>query len=151
MKKVIVFLIIFTTFFSCKKDKLEGGKEILIGKWKWVYSTRSVRDNCDNPPVITILTPMSEGIDYSIDFKERGCVTFYKNQKKIEKYRIVFTGWHPDLYIPGEHYFGIYLNNKSENNFSASIKSDSLIERGFFPYKEIEGSCTSYANYFVRE
>lgn len=151
MRSFLILFLLSFTLLSCTKDRLRGDKEMLIGKWKWVYSIKSERYVCDNPAVITILTPANMGADYYLDFNKKGCVTFYQNTEKKEKYRIVFSGWHPDLYITGEHYFGIYLDNKSETSFSGSITSDTLCDDGFFPFNEPEGVCVSYTNYFVKE
>jgi hypothetical protein len=154
MRKQVAVFIIFSSLLACKKDKLDGEKEILIGKWNWSYTIQSVNYNCDNyPPVVTILTPSTQGVEFSLEFNKKGCVTFYKNSKKIDKKRIVFTGWYLEspIYFPGYYRFGIWLNNKSENIFSGWVKSDTLIDQGYFPYREDDGLCISYTNYFVKE
>ena len=154
MKRIIVLLVIFTTLFSCKKDKLEDGKEIFIGKWRWVYSIKSESYVCDNPAVTTILTPSSIGGDnYYLEFKKKGCVTLYKNTDKLEKYRLVFLFFdsNSSLAYPSYSDFGIILNNDHSKPFGGYVKNDTLIETEFFPFESIDEICVSYTNYFVRE
>jgi hypothetical protein len=152
MKSFIFFLFIILIAQSCKKDKLEGDKDIFIGKWKWVYSIKSESYVCDNPAVITILTPSNIESDFYLDFNKKGCVTFFQNTEKKERYRLVFTSWNFGLSPYPDYYsFGVRLNNDPLENFEGFIKSDTLIDTGYFPFNEPEGVCISYTNYFVKE
>ncbi len=151
MKTILSLFLFFLLILSCKKDKLKDDKEIFIGKWKWVSSVQTIRYNCDGMTYTSILTPSSEGVNYSMEFFKKGCVIFYKNDGEIDKYRVVFD---ENFQLNSGSYseFEIHLNNKSENYFVGYIKSDTLIELGwFFPYKNGQNSCLSYKNYFVRE
>lgn len=151
MKTILSLFLLSILFLSCKKDKLNDDKEIFIGKWKWVYSVKTSQDNCDNPPIVTTLTPTTQGENYSIEFLKKGCAVFYKNGEKIDKYRIVFDDPF-QLSSSGYSEFEIHLNNKSENYFVGYIKNDTLMELGwFFPFKGRNESCISYTNYFIRE
>ena len=151
-KNLSVFFLLPFLMIGCKKDKLKGEKEILMGKWKWAYSIKSERYVCDNPAVITVLDPTSVGADFYLDFNKKGCVTFYQNTEKKEKYRLVFTSWNFGLSPYPDYYsFGIRLDNDDTEAFNGYVKSDTLIDRGYFPFNEPEGVCISYTNYFVKE
>ena len=74
MKQVVYLISLSIVLFSCKKDKLEDGKEIFIGKWNWVYSSH-LYSFCDGAPNVTeTITPSSLGKTYSMEFIESGFV-----------------------------------------------------------------------------
>jgi hypothetical protein len=156
MKSFIFFLFIILIAQSCKKDKLDEDKSVFIGKWRWVYTIKTIRE-CDSGNTNTlILTPISENVNYAIKFLKKGCVTFYENDEKIEKYRTVFSsgGWRNDNNpnFIGYTYFSFNLNNKPENSFSGYVKTDTLVEIGYwFPFKLNGYDCTTYISYFVKE
>jgi len=153
MNRILLCIVIALSFLSCKKDKLKGDKEILIGNWKWVYSIKSERSHCDNPTQYTTLNPSSEGVEYSMEFKKKGYVIFKKNEAENEKFRIVFE----EFTISNLQYSGYFralinLNNKEDNLFVIYVKGDTLIETGNkFPFIGHNESCLSYTNYFIRE
>ena len=45
-KPLGLVVLILLVFISCKKDRLKGDKEVLVGTWRWDYTIR------DNNPVI---------------------------------------------------------------------------------------------------
>lgn len=153
--KNIVFILILLSFFGCKKDKLEGDKSVFVGKWRWVYSEREERSNCDNPTVTTTLTPTTEGKSYYLEFNKKGCVTFYEENDKVKKYRIVFNDFQLRVntsYLEYFYSFSIKLNNDDDLRlFSGYINADTLIDIGFFPFGSSPNSCISYESYFVKE
>lgn len=150
MKTIFSLFLFSLLLLSCKKDKLKDDKEIFIGKWKWVYTHSTWRANCDNPPTVSILTPTTEGENYSVEFLKKGCLVFYKNDEKFDKYRIVFVKTF-QLNSSGYSGFEMLLNNKDENYFFGYIKSDTLIIDGYFPKESSNQACLSNINYFVRE
>ena len=155
MKNILFLFLLSILFLSCKKDKLKNDKEILIGKWKWVYTQNTWRANCDNSPIISYYTPVTEGKEYEIEFTKKGCVRFYENETETSKYRIIFTndGWElisTGIYS-GFYNFNIMLNNKEDLFFAGYVNNDTLIVNGFFPKESSNQGCNTNINYFVRE
>jgi len=151
--KYLKWLIIGSLFlFSCKKDKLEGEKEILVGRWHWIYTVHTY-NHCNPPSSSEILTPTSENKSFIIEFLEKGQVIFNEEDKK----RIVFNIFSTtsSLEPKREHQFGIYLNNKSDMQLNGWIGADTLMLTGDYskePFEDVtcEGCCT-YTNYFIRQ
>ncbi len=154
MKKILYLLSILTLLTACKKDKLEDGKEIFIGKWNWVYSTHTY-SFCDGDPNTTvIIDPETDGNNYSMEFLEKGIVKFYENEKFLIKRRLVFAGFSSDCGEDHRYGFDIYLdNNESDiaNYFYGCLDNDSLYLIKGFPHESIKEGCESYVSYFVKE
>ncbi|MBN4070870.1 hypothetical protein JYT72_00040 [Crocinitomix catalasitica] len=87
---LLLFTSLIILFASCKKDKLEGDKDILIGEWEWTYSNYYF-EQCNPPSILQILTPESENVNYTIKFYEKGKVDFITNGNIVETYRIIFA------------------------------------------------------------
>jgi hypothetical protein len=155
MASRFLLLISVIFLFSCKKDKLEGDKSILIGQWKWVYSIKIEKYHCDDLPYTTILTPVTENNHYTIKFLKKGHVFLFKDGAQQEKYRIVFKDFQFRLnssYYEYYYYFDINLNNSDKiNNLYGNVKSDTLILSGFFPFSSYPNSCVSYTHFFIKE
>jgi hypothetical protein len=147
----IIFLFLTLVLFSCKKDKLNGEKEILIGKWKWVYSDATL-SFCNPPTSDIIITPITKGMNYSIEFDKKGKVIFYENNNLTEDYRIVFTQWKVSDYVkPFEYMFSINLNNDEDVILYGAVKQDTLlIFPATFPFDDSDG-CNYHWSYFVKE
>lgn len=151
------FLIICSLSFlmGCKKDKLTGDKEILVGKWKWIYTESVYTPNCNGSPSTTYYTPLSEGKEFELEFIKKGCVKFFENGNKNKKDRIVFTGegWQitTTTLFYGYFNFNIFLDNKETDILSGYVKGDTLILMGSFPKESSSQSCLSNFNYFIRE
>ncbi len=89
--RILTLIAILFFGFSCKKDKLEDGKEIFIGKWNWVYSEHTY-NYCDGDPNTTeIIDPETEGNNYSMEFFENGIVKYYENGNYLNKDRLIFS------------------------------------------------------------
>ena len=155
MMRIITYLIIIFSLFSCKKDKLKGEKEIFIGKWKWVQ-TKTLQNSCGGgPEYYTYMDPTTEGVNYSIEFLKCGKVVYYENGEETSKDRIVFvqfeistsTSW------SGYYSFSIDGDNKKEKHIGGIIKSDTLVLIGntrWPHFSEACPCCTGYI-YFIRE
>jgi hypothetical protein len=148
----IIILIFTLTLSSCKKDKLTGEKDILIGKWRWVYSEH-LYNACNGPIMIEILTPLTENKNASIEFFKKGKVKFDDNKSK----RIVFFSWRDaGQNAPNSDFkFGIRLNNDIESSTGGWVSSDTLILTGDYveePFEDVscDGCCT-YLNYYVKK
>lgn len=81
--KILFFLTIITSFFSCERDILIFHNRVLKGKWKWIRSeTRSCYYHCTLFYTDTT-TPSSTGIERIIDFKRKGKMYVFENGEKI--------------------------------------------------------------------
>jgi hypothetical protein len=146
VKKIKVLLILSVFFcFSCKKQKLEGDSEILIGKWNWIYSSE-VNNTCNPPTWVNTLNPANQNVSFSIEFIKKGKVIFYENSVASEKFRI------KDLLFDKNnfHYtFSMIVNSEDNNNMSGLVTEDTLIMTQGFPFYDTQ--CEDYANRFIRD
>ncbi|MBN4070872.1 hypothetical protein JYT72_00050 [Crocinitomix catalasitica] len=147
---LVTSLILFLV--ACKKDKLEGDKSILIGKWEWTHSYYAFKQ-CDPPAITSTLTPESESTNYSIEFHEKGKVDFLVNEAVQESYRVVCGEyWGTPGLIEGYIYSNINLNGNENNKLDGYIiNQDTLMIIRGFPYYDPEDNCENYTNYFVRK
>jgi hypothetical protein len=72
--------MVFLTSTGCKKDKLTGDAQSLIGTWKWVKTTGEHTD----------LTPDNSGKSKTLEFIEKGKYKILAEGKKIESGRITW-------------------------------------------------------------
>lgn len=155
---IIIIALSLSLIVACKKDKLKGDREILIGKWKWLY-TDKYTNTCNPPDSYYLLTPSTENINYSIEFIERGKVVYYENEKKTSKDRVVFHVFEFIDYVPwqGFYHFVIYGDNKNDDvkrYLSGYIKNDTLIIRSDgarWPHYITNTDCQDVYSYFIRE
>ena len=155
IKRIAIFCSIALTFFSCRKDKLKDEKQILEGKWKWIYSAEYVGGT--PPGFYNIIYPQDIGKTYSIEFLYKGKVKFYENNKELDCHRIIFTQWSENSFQANSWHFAVALDKKrSDESFSADIidaSNDTLKIFNYFPYDRDpnNGIELNYSNYFVRE
>ncbi|MBK9190362.1 MAG: hypothetical protein IPM77_02075 [Crocinitomicaceae bacterium] len=149
MAKLSVLIFVF---FSCKKDKLEGDKEILIGTWEW-YKTEKIYSLCNPPSIESQLTPSSEQTSFSITVYKNGKVTYIEAGQEIATYRIIFTSFDkPNVCsLQGYKYFNINLDNNVNNVLQGCVSEDSLVVIRNFPYPDPEDACENYTSYFVKQ
>jgi hypothetical protein len=138
--KLAKYIVLILIVLSCKKDKLIGEKEILVGTWIWDYSIISNVGCTNNDKYI------KTNDVYEIIFKEKGKVEFYKNSELVSKHRVVctFDKINTDHYI-----FWIFLDNKKDRQFIGRVGVNSLQTNTIFPFDS--ESCMAYTNYFVRK
>lgn len=60
---LFVFFIFFVGIIGCKKDKLEGEMEQLIGEWDWINGTYETG---------FFKSPITEGYSYTLNFAKKG-------------------------------------------------------------------------------
>lgn len=143
---IIILVAFFGSFYSCKKEKLEGEKSILIGEWEWVATT-GYEETCDPDFMYPVLfTPSTEGTSYQMNFLERGCVEFYSQNSFIEKHRVVFDAFGAPAC---DVYYEIYLDNSNLTILNGCISEDTLVVLDGFPYPDQD--CEIYTSYFVRK
>lgn len=157
---IVLFLL------ACTKEKIQfdseqnstmveltGDTSILLGSWDWAYSEHDY-NWCDPPSSFEILSPGTEGINFSVEFFRNGVVFFYKDYKLIAIHQIIFRDFTMNSPICnssiGTKLF-IYLDGNEEKTFSACMYGDTM-RTGFdgFIFAS-EPGCESYANYFVKE
>jgi len=154
MRMLTLIAILFFSF-SCKKNKLEDGKEIFIGKWNWVYSKHEY-NICQGFAQNEILTPETENRDYSMEFFEKGIVKFYENAAQTARYRLVFNDFSfgECSFIDDCYAFNCDLNNETHDLFYkiyGSINSDTIAFNRGFPFQDSEHGCEYHISYFVKE
>jgi hypothetical protein len=137
-RTIILITALSCAFYSCKKDKLEGDKSILIGEWEWVY-TEKVVDYCDPDYTYTqILTPSTELTTWQIKFIEKGKVEFYQDNSLLDAHKIVFDSFgyqYSGIYASYKS-FQIHLDNEESLQFYGMVSSDSIIVLKNFPYPD---------------
>ena len=153
---LILGFSILGLLFSCnKKDRLEGDKAQFIGAWKWINSTHYF-GWCDGESSSNILTPITEDINFSMVFEEKGTVQFKQNDIILEEKRIIFNifGDVPCNHLTTGTSFSIHLDNDSdnlENSFQGCVNEDSIVVSTGFPYSNYEEGCERYISIFIRE
>ena len=153
----IAFLMIFS---SCKKDRLNGEKEIFVGEWEWVYSIEERPGGGFNATSYRKITPDTEKNNYSMTFLKRGKVIFYKNGEEVERKRLGIAKSR-GVFVNNASLLGFdyYLNNNPEYTFSGGIKKsteafsvDTLVLDYYFPYDDHRSSTPYYhQNFFIRK
>ena len=156
MKHLLLTICLSTLFISCKKDKLEGDKEIFIGKWEWVYTIHTDGICTGYPPSEETITPETVGINYSMEFLKKGIVKYYENSDFIDKDRIVFSQFNGDSCNTWESYlrFSINLDNDSKSSkksFDGCITNDTIILIRGFPFSSYTEGCEIYRSYFIKQ
>jgi hypothetical protein len=145
MKKRILYSIMFIAIISCRKDRLKNEKDILIGKWEWIYSDQTY---FGRTTTYNKATPLTENTTYQMVFLKKGIIEFYENNVFIEKYRIKFNLWDNSC-RDNSNYFNISLDN-SELVFHGCISRDTLKTLSYFPFDDSDGTWSSI-NYFIRK
>jgi len=153
--RILTLIAILFFGFSCKKDKLEDGKEIFIGKWNWVYTDHEYYI-CIGMPQEEVLTPETEHRNYSMEFFEKGIVKFFENENVVKRYRLVYYSFGESSLNYGTDFdsFGIYFNNNlydKDYYLQGAISSDTLVVIRGFPFQDSEEGCERHISYFVKE
>ena len=89
MKQILFIFCFFFLFFSCKKERLDNDAELLLGSWEGDYYYYFYRNRGRE----TVNRSEFSETPYSdrkwIDFKKRGVVTFYNENKEPVKQKIL--------------------------------------------------------------
>lgn len=156
-KTALLILTVFTIVTSCKKDKLEGDKSILIGEWEWSFTKRLV-DYCDPDYQYTdTLTPITEQTSFQILFFEKGKVKFFNDKNEISHHRITFSDFGDTVWdLPGYVSYSIRLDGSIKEVLEGYVKEDSLVVIRDFPYPDKDAfepgvDCYLTTSYFVRK
>lgn len=112
-----LFIALLLTF--CKKDKLEGDADILIGNWNWI-NTEQVTNTCgpDSLWNYSSLDSSSSDNNFSVEFLRKGKVHYYNNGNIMWRERIVFESINSVVSDSYLFEFTIYLNNNKKRCLS---------------------------------
>ncbi len=153
MKILIQIISITILFSSCTKDKLKGDREILIGKWTWIYSDHNY-GWCNNMSFYDLKNPASVNQTFDIEFEKKGKVKLFENDNVKDENRVVFHNFQKDSennFISKSFFYSIYLDNESENELYGHVNSDTLvILNSGFPFYGKKG-CEFYWSYFIKQ
>lgn len=151
ISRIILLLISASAILSsCKKDKLQGDAEILVGKWNWVYTQR-ITNTCNSGAswVYSNFDSSSSNNNYTIEFFSKGKVEFYHNKSFLWRHRIVFEMKETIVDGPYTLRFRIRLDNREGNILEGYVGQDSL-RLPDFPY-DTDNSCELRYNHFIRD
>jgi hypothetical protein len=156
MKNLIFIIFTFFVIVSCKKDRLNDEKSILIGKWEWVYADHYY-DVCEGAAIYETLTPESENVTFQFEFQKKGIFIFRKNNELVSTYKTKFEdfGLTQNNSFIGWYYFEILLNNdKDLYPFRGKLDGDSLITSGFEGFginEQVLAGCEGYSYIFIKQ
>jgi hypothetical protein len=76
MKKILFLLVIFVSFYGCKKDNTIDNSSGLVGKWSWISTCVGGGSVC--------MTPGSTNTSTIMLFTSNAVFTIFKNDTLIE-------------------------------------------------------------------
>jgi hypothetical protein len=76
MKKIFFLLVIFVSFYGCKKDNTIDNSSGLVGKWSWISTCVGGGSVC--------MTPASTNTSTIMLFTSNAVFTIFKNDTLIE-------------------------------------------------------------------
>ena len=147
LRTILLILIVAGIVNSCKKDRLDQGDfNILVGKWKWDFTTQ---ENCEYGDIDTIRSNDNN----SIEFTNNGHIIITESGVK-RKFRIQLEYWKDR---------SPYSNNEDNYSFELVLKKGikhicfyGSVDHGFLvtgatPYGIYSRSNYLSFNYFVKE
>jgi len=135
----------FVQYENTQADQLTGDTSIFVGVWNWKF-TDHYYGWCQNESNYEFLDPVSEQIQFKLEFFENGFLRYYYNDSIHSNYRISFK------YIDfGASLFSINLDGFEQLNLSGYNYGDTMICNvpGFIFYPNI--GCEEYYNYFIKQ
>jgi len=127
LNSILLLLSIITLIFSsCKKTKLKGEKEILVGEWQWTRS--EITSSYLSGEITQIITPYTTDKTYSLRFYKKGKVAFFEDGKSVDKVRI---------YIPNQSEYWNY--DTSEEGYFFRFQTKGIKKRVIFGYLYDQG------------
>jgi len=158
MKSGLIFLVLTVILFSCKKDKLENGFEILQGKWRWVGSSEVKENKVTGSTTSTWISSSEFQDDYFFEFERIGKVSYWVNEKEEEFYRIETTNFEencPFNLLENCRFIGLNLNFNIKKQLSIYMNEDTLkcgSQNTHLPLQNYNDNVASYSylHTFVR-
>ena len=139
--------------FSCKKDKLDGDKEILLGEWEWVHTLIEH----DNGTTVEYDTPQSEGFTCTLKFEKRNKLRILLGEEEFDKDNIKFEVWDAEWSAGTLFHFefdfnGNELDRYIPGGFLLSSGEDTM-HIGNYPIEQFDlhGNGDLRYNMFVRK
>lgn len=134
---LIVSLLISLLFTNCKKDKLEGDMEQLVGEWEWFESKGSCGTKYPN---YCYSTPQSEGYTLSLKFIKKGKYEKHKNDERIEKGRITYNLTSGVSLVIVSFQMDFFHNREKEFSAGYLLDEDTLVLTHYpFEYDGVNG------------
>jgi hypothetical protein len=142
----LISVILLIGFVSCKKDRLDGDRSILEGKWEWIYAIRTeVHTNGAQNTIDTIKSDQIAS-NYALEFTNKGKFKLIEDNEVKENYRIVFfsfgigggTNFCSGSVISNQekYYYAIHPDDDDSNSFDGCVSSDSLTSYSMkFPFE----------------
>ena len=150
MRNVFIILALPISLLSCKKDRLQDEKEVLIGKWEWVR-TETTYSLCNPPSYDSVILPDMIENSYELDFHKKGKFDFVTNGIIDSSKRLVFKHFTYEDYAGDSSYvFSIRLNNKDDNILVGWIyfEDDSLFTWSYPFETNIDVPCETNKSFF---
>jgi hypothetical protein len=151
LKQLLIISVLLLSVASCnkdsRKDPLVGDVAFLVGEWNWEW-TRDTYDFCD-PMVSEIDTILASSIpdSYSLNFKEKGIIEYFKNGEKFDE-KDIHLG---NITVDGNNtLFDIYPDDENDLRHGCFWDGTELA-MGRFPYPLDESGCHIIGNYFTKE
>jgi len=149
---IAVSLLVMSTS-GCRKTKLEDGKEILAGDWKWVYTEEYVDPNVFTPANLeSVIYADSFPKTYRLQFGQNGKMFRWQDEEST-KDRIVVK----DFTAVSATYYSIRVrgDNKEKKELNMNLldrATDTLIvdEYPFDDVHDANGRSYYHRNYYVR-
>lgn len=131
LKQIILLSIGLSLIVSsCRKDKLEGEKELLKGKWNWAFTIKGSQDQTEPGIVFRDTIWADDCVDtYRLDFLEKGIVKSINNGDLFCRKRIVFSEFSDVSNNSSSNLYGfiIELNGKDQKTLEGNILGEDSI------------------------
>ena len=148
--RMVLFILLLSSFNSCKKDKLEGDKILLEGKWRWVET--KFYNPYSNPQQISVYPQPDHWV--TIEFLKKGKIDLeyneYNHYYNEPKKRITFEEFREDANT-GTYHFAITVRQANYFNTISGILRHSVKDTLIIDDIPVTDTLQSVFNYFVRE
>jgi hypothetical protein len=151
MRVVLVSLLLVSMLSSCKKYRLNGDKEILVGDWEWVSTEVEYLSSSGGSYTAT---PALEDFTASVSFAKRNKIVFSRDGVEEDSGRIKIVAFEDESGSPLYSWSGAFTfrkdaERKKYNFWLVKDNDDELHLRGF-PYTSSSGTQVWY-NVFRRK
>lgn len=155
---LIFISILLISQFSCKKKKLKGKYESILGKWKWTHTVYQHKYMCHSKyeagPFYETITVDSTKTDYYIEFLRKGILKFYKNDSITNEFYLISFEKNTDTEeILRFNTLDIHDKNQSYIEKVYKLENGELKDlSSTFPFINTSSDpyCASYSNYFEK-
>ncbi len=159
-KSLVIIILSSCILSSCRKDKLKGDAEVLVGEWEWIETKRSIQMGAGGPVIDDYNTPASIGKTYTITFYKKGKIEIKRDDETIYKKRTIVEYFQVGDSSHNKSWVFKITNltdgnpNNTNTDFSGWFyeDSDDTLYMRTVPYREYEytNGSASY-NKFVRK